>query len=145
MCKGHCWKAVFFSTECSLSLLKKCRAQHSLNRNTQFFVRELRRGGKLPIPNLSWICQAVPETCAFKVRLISFVFFFSFFLQHFSNCFNSSVLGWIVLKFRALWENIRTYPRFNFCSNGMKKHRVIIDFLNFQMRFLSYLQVKLLA
>ena len=41
------------------------------------------------------------------------------------------VLGWIALKFGALLEHIKAYLRFNFCSNGIKKHGVIIDFQNF--------------
>jgi len=62
----------------------------------------------------SRICRAVPEICAFKVRLIFFVFFLSFFFflffsQHFLNCYNSCMLCWIALKFGSLLKHIRVY------------------------------------
>ena len=66
-------KKILFSCICSSTLLKQ---EH------KNFLCEFPRGGVPPIPNLSWIRQAIPEICSFKVRLIFFVFFF-FFLQHF--------------------------------------------------------------
>jgi len=109
-------------------------ARNSLSRNTQNFLCKFPPGGAPPIPNLSWIHQAVPEICAFKV-LIFFVFFFSFFFfsQHFLNHYNSCVLCWIALKFGPPLENIRMYLWFNFCSNWLKKHWVLNDFQNFQV------------
>jgi len=78
--------------------------------------------------------QAVPEICAFKVRLIFFVFFF-FLCDTFWNCYSSCVLWWITLKFGALLlDHIRVYLQFNFCSNRVKKHWVIVDFQNFHVQ-----------
>jgi len=95
-------------------------AQHTLNKNTQNFLCEFPQAGALPILNLSWIRQTVPEICAFKVHLIFFVFFSPSFRNTFWNCYNSRMLWWIALKFGALLEHIRVYLRFNFCSNGIK-------------------------
>ena len=55
----------------------------------------------------------------------------SSFRNTFWNRYNSRMLWWIVLKFGSLLEHIRAYLQFNFCSNGIKKHGVIIDFQNF--------------
>ena len=110
-------------------------AQTSLSRNTQNFLCKFSRGGAPPIPNLSWIYQAIPEICTFKVRLIFFVFlfFFFFFSQHFLNRYNSCVLCWIVLKLGPLLQHIKAYLWFNFCNNWINKHWVFNNFLNFQV------------
>ena len=74
----------------------------------------------------------------FRYAPSKFVLFSSYFSSPsfrntFSNRYNSRVLKWISLKFGALLEHIRAYLRFNFYSNGIKKHRVTINFQNFQV------------
>ena len=85
-----------------------CSSKLPEQKHTKFLCK-FPRGGAPPIPNLSWIHQAIREICAFKVCLIFFVFFFSFFSQHFLNQYNSCVLCWIALKFGPLLEHIRAY------------------------------------
>ena len=62
---------------------------------------------------------------------------FSSFRNTFWNHYNSRVLWWIALSFGALLEHIRTYLRFNFCSNRLEKRLI------FRNDLLSHLQVKL--
>ena len=109
-------------------------AQQSLNRSTQIFCVNFLGVGvpykfelNLPSRSREMRLQNSP-------RLIFSSYFSSSFRNTFWNRYNSHVLGWIALKYGALLEHIRAYLRLNFCSNGITKHGVIIDFQNFQVR-----------
>ena len=108
-------------------------ARHSLDRNT---LCEFLWGGIwVQIWNWGvsyWIHQAVPEIRTFKFVLFSLYFSSpSSFHNTFWNHYNLCMLWWTALKFGALIEHIRAYLWYNFCSNGIKKHRVITNLQNF--------------
>ena len=76
-----------------------------------------------------------PPSCSRDMRLQSSSYFLRIFLLLlllFATLFESAIPhACFDPKFGSLLEHIRAYLRFNFCSNGIKKQRVIIDFQNF--------------
>ena len=101
-------------------------ARHSLNRSTWNFLWKFPWGGAPPIPDLSWIHQAILKICAFKVYI-------NFFSPSFATLFEIAITCkcfWrIASKFGAFLEHSRGQLQFNFCSSRINKHWIIIDFL----------------
>ena len=73
-------KKIPFSDSCTLTLPEQ--------KKNKYILHKFLQGGAPPIPYYSWIYQAFLKIWAFKVCLIFFIFFFSFFYCIASTCFN---------------------------------------------------------
>ena len=62
------------------------------------------------------------------MHLQSSSYFLRIFVLLFATLFEIVIIHTCFDGFLEIWSIIRAYLRFNFCSNGIKKHWVIIDF-----------------
>ena len=118
-------RKTLFTRICSSTLPEQKHTKFSVRMYSKWGTFSFKFERNLPIHS---------QDMRLKIGLIFFGFFFFFFSQHFWHCYNLHLLWWITLKFRALLDHIRAYLKFNFCSNRIKKQRVIVNFQNFQVR-----------